>query len=314
MKAYVGVTDQRWYEFLAARPHVTEVNFWLPGGGVKHWGATRPGEPFIFKTHRPHDRLVGGGFLSDYRRLPLSVAWQNFGIGNGAESVDEMRQAVFRYRPGERDRDPVIGCVMLRDVSFCAPSQTLAPPADFAPNIVRGKTYEIDELRPGSSVELAFARLLAASPAGLEAVDLTYLHEGPMYGRPRMVAPRLGQRAFAAVVQSAYGLRCAVTGDKIRPALQAAHIRPVASAGQHRVDNGLLLRADVHILFDEGFLGVHPERRELMVSSRLRADFGNGEEFYALTGQPIGSPARAADRPNADFLQWHADEVFDRAP
>lgn len=105
-----------------------------------------------------------------------------------------------------------------------------------------------------------------------------------MVGRPQVRIPRLGQRSFAAVVQEAYGQRCAVTGARILPTLQAAHILPVAEHGQHRIDNGLLLRADVHIMFDQGYLGVHPHTRSLEVSGRLREDFGNGAESTHALG------------------------------
>ena len=73
-----------------------------------------------------------------------------------------------------------------------------------------------------------------------------------------------------------------------------------------------LLRSDVHTLFDRGYLGVHPERRTLLVSSRLRSDWGNGQEFYqrSRTGEPISVPNRRADRPDSEFLAWHADTVF----
>ncbi|WP_371131195.1 HNH endonuclease [Microbacterium sp.] len=77
-----------------------------------------------------------------------------------------------------------------------------------------------------------------------------------MFGDPTLTVPRLGQGGFRAWVLDAYNARCAITGHKIRPTLQAAHIRPVASGGQHRVDNGLLLRSDVHTMFDRGYLTV----------------------------------------------------------
>jgi hypothetical protein len=59
-----GMTDSSWYQFLAARPVVTEVNFWQPNGG-RGFHVLSPGEPFFFKTHYPHNRVVGGGFFSD---------------------------------------------------------------------------------------------------------------------------------------------------------------------------------------------------------------------------------------------------------
>ena len=89
-----------------------------------------------------------------------------------------------------------------------------------------------------------------------------------MFGDLRLAPYRLGQRSFQAVVLNAYHNRCAITGTKIRPVLEAAHIRPVTAGGEHRLDNGLLLRSDVHTLFDRGYLGVDPAYR-LRVSPRL---------------------------------------------
>jgi putative restriction endonuclease len=120
---------------------------------------------------------------------------------------------------------------------------------------------------------------------------------------------RLGQQSFRAKVLDAYQRRCSVTGDKIRPVLQAAHIRPIEMHGQHRLDNGLLLRSDVHTLFDRGYISVDPKHR-LHVSPRLRGEFDNGDEFYSKAGQPVAVPERRADWPNAEFLEWHMDEVY----
>lgn len=72
---------------------------------------------------------------------------------------------------------------------------------------------------------------------------------------------------------------CAITGERIQPVLQAAHIKPVAREGLHRVDNCMPLRSDdVHILDDDDYLGVDPRYR-LQVSPRLRQDVVNGVAF-----------------------------------
>ena len=78
------------------------------------------------------------------------------------------------------------------------------------------------------------------------------------------------------------------------------------------MDNGLLLRSDVHTLFDRGYLGVHPQTKTLLVSPRLRSEWDNGDEFYAraASAEPIHMPERMIDRPHIDFLTWHADTVF----
>jgi putative restriction endonuclease len=91
--------------------------------------------------------------------------------------------------------------------------------------------------------------------------------------------------------------------------LQAAHIKPLPQGGEHRLDNGMLLRSHVHILYDRGYLGVDTKHR-LLVSPRLREEFGNVEQFYSRTGQPIAVPDHRMDRPTRQFLEWHLDTVF----
>ncbi len=308
MKAYVGVTDDDWYRFLAARPDLGEVNFWRPSGGREFRALTR-GEPFFFKTHHPHNRVVGGGFFSGFVALRMSEAWEFYGEANGVTSLEQMRSRVGFYRRQAIDitADPVIGCVLVRDVHFFGSSASADPPPDFAPNVVQGKTYDLAAQMDTSY----FASLLDQLLGVAIEIDFSepWHRAGPVYGDPRLAPQRLGQRAFQAVVLGAYHHRCAITGDKIRPVLQAAHIRPLPHGGEHRLDNGLLLRSDVHTLYDRGYLAVDNKHR-LLVSPRLRNEFGNGEQFYVRSGQPIDLPERRGDRPNKAFLEWHVDEVF----
>ncbi|WP_026257871.1 HNH endonuclease [Actinopolymorpha alba] len=308
MKAYMGVTDGNWYGFLAARPELTEVNFWRPSG-PRPFRALTPGEPFFFKTHHPHNRVVGGGFYSGFAALRLSEAWEFYGEANGVASLAQMRVRVGRYRrtPIPDREDPFIGCILLRDVIFFPHTDAFAPPPDFAPNIVQGKGYDLAVHHARGYFRDLMNLMLGT---GVE-IDLSnpWHRPGAVYGDPRLAPQRLGQQAFQAVILDTYNRRCAVTGDRIRPVLQAAHIRPLSAGGEHRVDNGLLLRSDVHTLYDRGYLGVDLKHR-LLVSPRLREEFGNGEEFYARIGAPITVPDGRASRPNRDFLEWHLDTVF----
>jgi putative restriction endonuclease len=113
------------------------------------------------------------------------------------------------------------------------------------------------------------------------------------------------------LVTDAYRRHCAITGEKTLPVLEAAHIRPVAAGGEHRVDNGLLLRSDIHTLFDRGYVTVTPDYR-FRVSPRLRADWSNGRVYYALDGADISRslPGEAERRPARPALEWHADTIF----
>jgi putative restriction endonuclease len=308
VRAYVGVTDGGWFRFLAARPNATEVNFWQPSGG-REFRVLSPGEPFFFKTHYPHNRVVGGGFFSDSARLKVSEAWELFGESNGVASIEQMRARISHYRrvPLGTGEDPLIGCLFVRDVRFFPPDSAMAPPPGFARNIVQGKSYDLAE----PSVAPYFADLMQLTLGAVVELDFSqpWHRPGPVFGDPRLAPYRLGQRSFQAVVLDAYQRRCAITGTHISPVLQAAHIRPVAAGGEHRLDNGLLLRSDVHTLFDRGYLGVDPKYR-LLVSRRLREDFSNGDRYYAIARNVIGLPERKVDRPKSEFLAWHMDEIF----
>jgi putative restriction endonuclease len=74
------------------------------------FGALSVGEPFFFKTHYPDNRVVGGGFYSDFAPMTASEAWTLFGEGNGATSLEQMLARIGRYRriPIAAGEDPVI--------------------------------------------------------------------------------------------------------------------------------------------------------------------------------------------------------------
>jgi putative restriction endonuclease len=130
------------------------------------------------------------------------------------------------------------------------------------------------------------------------------------FGSEYLTRSRLGQGAFRVLVIDAYQRRCAVTGEKTLPVLEAAHIRPYANQGPHQVSNGILLRSDLHKLFDVGYVTVTPELT-LEVSPRLREEWHNGREYYAHHGQPLSfMPTEASNRPRAEYLRWHNEEVY----
>jgi putative restriction endonuclease len=309
VKAFVGVTDFEWYELLASRPDLEEVSFWQPGGRTV-FRALQPGELFLFKLHSPHNAIVGGGFFAHATLLPVSLAWDSFGSANGVASLSQMRARIERYRKARANpqEDYTIGCILLEQPFFLPRARWLAAPTDWHPNIVQGKGYDLS----GDVGRVLWQQVVTAArmdaswkgwPAHIGSGD------APRYGEPVLVAPRLGQGSFRVLVTDAYERRCAVTAERVLPVLEAAHIRPYAQGGAHRVDNGLLLRSDLHTLFDRGFLTVTPAL-QLEVSHRIREDFANGREYYAMHGRTLRAPAHAALRPAAEFLSWHNEQKY----
>jgi putative restriction endonuclease len=301
MKAYVGVTDLDWFELLSRQPQLDEVNFWQPGGS-RQFKTLSPGELFLFKLHSPRNYVVGGGVFAHSSLLPVSLAWSSFGISNGVLSLDEMRERTLRYRRSTPDRreDFTVGCIILTQPFFLPEDRWVPVPANWSPNIVQGRTYDLTE-EPG-------ATLLSSLQQALRSLRV-HEAEPPRYGDPIAVRPRLGQGSFRVVVTDAYERRCAVTGERVLPVLEAAHVRPYSSGGAHRIDNGLLLRSDLHTLFDRGYVTVTPDLH-LEVSTRIRDEFHNGREYYALHGRNVRPPSRPDQNLSPDNLRWHNDEVY----
>lgn len=306
MNAYIGITDGDWHSFIAARPDLDELNFWQPGGSST-FRRLAPGEPFLFKLHSPRNFIVGGGFFAHWTRVPASLAWEAFGEKNGAETFDEMRRRIEKYRKsslGLAD-DPYIGCVILTSPFFFDEIDWIPIPKDFSLSIQQGKTYDTAEGEGRKLWERVQALLQHEQPQDVLEVP----EPAEMYGKPVLHRPRLGQGSFRLLITDTYERHCAVTGERALPTLEAAHIRSVTSGGQHRVDNGLLLRSDVHRLFDKGYVTVTPDHR-FCVSRRLKTEFDNGEPYYPLDGREIWLPSSAEQRPSREFLEWHADTVF----
>ena len=304
MRAYVAVTDKDWYQFLEGRPDLDEVNFWQPGGN-RVFGTLKAGEPFLFKLHYPDNAIVGGGFLAHASLVEAGVAWDAFGEKNGAPSYAEMRRRIERYRraPSDPRASYQIGCIILVEPFFWSRRDWIPAPADFSRNIVQGKSYDL-ATPMGSRLWNQVIERLQVGRGGRVAEP-----DEAVRRRPVEVLQRLGQGAFRILVTDLYERRCAITREKALPVLQAAHIQPVASGGSHRLSNGLLLRSDVHTLFDRGYLTVTPERR-VRVSRRLKADFDNGEHYYQLEGSTLWVPQSREAQPRRDLLEWHADTVF----
>jgi putative restriction endonuclease len=298
----VAVTDGDWFETLRRLPALDEVNFWAPSAAS--FRALQPGELFLFKLHAPHNVVVGGGIFAYANVLPCSLAWESFKERNGALSAQQMRTRIARYRkanPTDRS-DFEIGCRILTQPFFFEEKDWIPVPTSWARNIVSFKTYNTadpDGLALWEAVNDRLSR--SAMPGMAEATA--------RYGEPHLIRPRLGQGGFRVLVTDAYQRRCAVTLERTLPALEAAHIRPYADGGTHEASNGLLLRRDIHSLFDAGYVTVTPDFR-FEVSRRIREEFENGRHYYALHGQKLNPPSHPNHMPDRSALTWHNEGPF----
>jgi putative restriction endonuclease len=308
MKFWVGVTDNKWYKFLAdARPD--EVNFWQPSATPPFTGAPM-GLPFLFKLRRPYNHIAGGGFFVTYSSLPLSLAWEVFGHKNGCSSLDDLRELVTPLMAAGRS-DGQIGCTILANPFFFEELTWIADLPGWSSNIVRGKMYDSND---GAGAVIwndvqARIRLLQSETAQMDSASMV-AETTEKYGSPVSIRPRLGQSSFRILVTEAYQRRCAMTGERTLLVLEAAHIVPYSGEGGHDVRNGLLLRADFHRLFDAGLVSVTPDLR-IKISKRIKEEWFNGQAYYRLDNKPLSVlPAHPSMHPNPDSLDWHYRNKF----
>jgi len=310
----IAVTDHGWYEFLLGRPDLDEVNFWRPSAR-RHFDAPNF-SPFLFKLRSPHNAICGFGYYVKWTPLPIWLAWETFGPANGCATLQEMQDRLaairerIRYEAGPDSS--LIGCTLIVQPVFFPREAWVRQPDDWRARTQTDKKYDLTtgEGRRVWEECLAVARELAAPGSrdvGYGARRVVEL--APRYGDPAVVRPRLGQRTFRIAVMDAYERACAATGEHSLPALDAAHILPFAQGGPHSTSNGILLRADLHRLFEKGYITISPSYR-VEVSRRLKEEFHNGRTYYPLQGTRLRLPQRVQDRPDPEFLRWHNDHVF----
>jgi putative restriction endonuclease len=226
MNLYLGVTDTDWYNYLR-KANPEDVNFWQPGGHVA-FRALESGAPFLFKLKYPMNAIGGVGFFVSQSHLPISLAWDTFKTGNGCDSYSVFKSAIMHYRKerGSGMPDPIIGCIVLASPVFFDEKDWIPVPADWKRNIVSGKSYSTDE-EVGKDIwrrveellvryhfydrEMKEGEIIVSDP------DMTN-----RYGK-YIANVRLGQGSFRLLVTDSYERRCAVTGERTLPVLEAAH-------------------------------------------------------------------------------------------
>ena len=115
------------------------------------------------------------------------------------------------------------------------------------------------------------------------------------------IVRRRGQPRFRAELIQAYKGQCAVTGCTAIDALEAAHIVPYLGEQTNVAENGLLLRADVHTLFDLGLISIDSKSMSIIVHAKLAES-----EYADLDGKRLSTPGDPAKRPSRKALEEHS--------
>lgn len=113
------------------------------------------------------------------------------------------------------------------------------------------------------------------------------------------IKARRGQKDFRIALSKLYGETCAITGHGPKDVLEAAHIQPHSVDGRNSIDNGLLLRADIHTLFDLNLISVEPKTLKIVISSQLE-----GSPYVDLKGRLLRKRTNDS-RPSDFYLAEH---------
>lgn len=171
-------------------------------------------------------------------------------------------------------------------------------------NAARHSSDETDN--PGGNVtKHAYEDLLAALHSSDDADELLDGDDGRAGTLPpefvqRSIRLRRGQSAFRDALLRAYGGACVITGSTARSVLEAAHILPYAAGGATRPSNGLLLRADVHTLFDLRLVSIDTGDWSVVMHQSLR-----GTEYWCLRGKAVTLPRYESAAPDRRALDQH---------
>ena len=220
---------------------------------------------------------------------------------------------VLRNEPGD-GRSALgwdIGCTILTDVHYYPETEWLDYP--FPSGLVQGKSLDLssgDGARIWDHMQAYFGKQhLINEAVSLPQKPFSLVKESQAAYVTVPTKERRAQGAFRVMVLDAYHRRCAVTGERVLPVIEAAHIQQYVSPASNHVQNGLALREDVHTLFDKGYVAVDEDYR-FLVSPRLREEYENGREYYRFHGKSILLPDSSQLAPSKDAIRWHLENVY----
>ena len=261
----ISPTDIDWFYFNKMRNQTNSINFWTP----TPWNIKRlnHGDRLYFMLKSPIRKIGGFGIFNNYENLSIPDAWEKFGYGNGVESKPRLIKRLNKYLSKNTSLNAgleshQIGCISLNncefweDIQFIDIEQTIH---EFKKNIVKIKFFnEYDSIQ-------SHHNSLVMDSSKYEIVG-----SGEKHKKAYQQNVRIGQSEFRAKLINAYHGQCCISKETCEELLEAAHIQPYINKKSNHVQNGLLLRIDLHKLFDSGLLKID-QNYLVHISSQLQS-------------------------------------------
>lgn len=277
----IAVTDVDWFKYQRSHGFIDYVNFWTPSQNRPQ--KLSQGDYFVFKLRGPGDLIGGYGTFVEYKFQTLDATWQEFGQRNGADNKSEFMDTLTQFDSNDKVN---CGCVVLKDIVY------FDEPKD---RIRSGFTKKPAQLYAYDNIPFPFGGMLV-STGHFNLIQTTAKNK-----KLQSSTIREGQGAFHTAVSKAYQGQCCITGEKIPELLQAAHIQDYINKDSNHIQNGLLLRIDIHKLFDSGLLYID-QTYHVHVSPLVKTP-----EYSKLEGRQISLPANISDRPALVALRFKED-------
>ena len=261
-----------------------------PAGATEWWRiaahqSARVGDRvYLFKQGDDPRGIFGVGTIVDGPEI----------ISSPSDQEGQRYRALIRF---EKLIDPAEGFLLrLNEILDVVPPNTVVAQAS--------GTRLPDEVSVELERRLSTRFAVTEAPIeGGQADDLTFDPDSANDERERAfraIRVRRGQPNFRAALLGAYDKRCVITGCAVLDVLEAAHISPYRGPLTNHVSNGLLLRTDIHTLFDCGLLSIHPDTRKVVIADKLRSS-----SYGKIDGVAIRPPKNMADGPTKRNLQRH---------
>jgi predicted restriction endonuclease len=264
MPGYIINTDPHWISYLMDSGIRNPV-FWRKGKNNPNNSALAEGNPIFFRITNTNPPVIKGiGYIKEVGSIPLSQAFLLYGDRLGYTTIAEMIKTSSWTSGVELNENTEIFYLeisdfqVVQDIRTDTELRTLDIAFDHQ-HVVTGKA--IDDVRTAKLPKLAAERTIYQTNQlekfFRENVN-PYLHaefnpsdiQDARDKVARLVSKRRGQPEFQRKLLDAYNSKCAMSQCDAIPALEAAHIIPYKGPETNHISNGLLLRADLHTLFD----------------------------------------------------------------
>lgn len=236
--------------------------------------------------------ICGYGIYQGIEKMTIKEAWKKFGPNNGCDSYASFKDKLGVYNKSIED-DKTIGAICLSDVVFFDDNNFIDLDlinVEWHNCIVKFKRYYNED------------PIISCHQIN-NTENFRLIPKAPKKKKHSETTQREGQSEFRQKVASAYCHKCCITGESCADLLEAAHIQGYISKESNHIQNGLLLRVDLHKMFDSGLLAIE-ENYRVIVSKIVTSEY-----YQSFNGKPISLPCDKYNHPSTDALKLKIKEL-----